>query len=81
LPKPLKSFADAIDRFPRRATLARAIGISGSTIRSWHRRDSIPPEWFAAIGEAAQRLGVALTERQLRSLFQNRLRDKLGEFC
>jgi hypothetical protein len=75
----VQSFSEAIDRFPRRAALAREIGAPASNVRSWWRRDSIPPEWFGRIGAAAKVFGVALTERQLRELFQARLRDKIGD--
>jgi len=77
--KPLNSYREAIDRFPQRAALAREIGVPASTARAWHRRDGIPPEWFARIGRAAKVLGVKLTEGQLRALFDARLNDKLGQ--
>lgn len=79
VPKPLNSYREAIDRFPRRAALAREIRVPASTARAWHQRDSIPPEWFERIGRAAKILGVALTEKQLRTLFETRLRDKLRQ--
>lgn len=77
--KPLNSYKEAIDLFPRRAALAREIGVPASTARAWHRRDGIPPEWFERIGRAAKILDVALTEKQLRALFEERLRDKLRQ--
>jgi len=77
--KPLNSYRQAIDLFPRRAALAREIDVSASTARAWHRRDSIPPEWFERIGRAAKVLNVALTEKQLRALFETRLRGKLRQ--
>jgi len=75
----LNSYKEAIDLFPRRAALAREIGVPASTARAWHRRDGIPPEWFERIGRAAKILDVALTEKQLRALFEERLRDKLRQ--
>jgi len=77
--KSLNSYREAIDLFPRRAALAREIGVPASTARAWHRRDGIPPEWFERIGRAAKILNVALTEKQLRALFETRLRDKLRQ--
>jgi len=77
--KSLDSYREAIDLFPRRAALAREIGVPASTARAWHRRDGIPPEWFERIGRAAKILGVKLTEGQLRALFEARLRDKLRQ--
>ena len=75
----MNSYKEAIDLFPRRAALAREIGVPASTARAWHRRDGIPPEWFERIGRAAKILDVALTEKQLRALFEERLRDKLRQ--
>lgn len=65
--------------FRCQCTLARALGRSESTVRSWYRRDSIPPEWFPRIGEVAQALDVPLTTSQLSALYRARLAERVPE--
>lgn len=72
VPTGIPSYADVLDRFPSRSELADAIGKPESTVRSWHRRDSIPVEHFALIGQAAHQLGIPVTEQTLWDIFKAR---------
>ena len=35
------------------AQMAANVGLPAKTVREWHRRDSIPAEWFAPVVRAA----------------------------
>jgi len=57
-PAPL-SHRQVIDALGGPTALARALEIQAvSTVRYWHRRDSIPAWWFVAISEIAAANGV-----------------------
>jgi len=74
----IRSYREAIERFPSTTKLADAIGKPGSTCRSWHARDSIPPEYFAYVAAAAAELRVAVTEADLWHIFNARARDRIN---
>jgi hypothetical protein len=49
----MQSFAAVIDAFPSAEALGDAIGVPGGTVRQWRLRDSIPPEYWPRVVEAA----------------------------
>lgn len=53
----MKTFKDIIQRWKSAETLARELGEKGVTVRQWGNRNSIPPEKWMAIVEAADRSG------------------------
>jgi hypothetical protein len=54
----MQTFADVIDKFPSAEALATEIGEKGVTVRAWRQRKSVPPRYWSAIANAAQRNGI-----------------------
>ena len=53
----LQTFADIIEKFGY-AKLAEALGRPEGTVSSWKTRDSIPPDVWSSLVDAAARHGV-----------------------
>lgn len=64
----LASFADVIDAFGGPAAYAREVGMSPGAAKQARRRSSIGARWFAPTVEAAQKRGLAVTEKTLAEL-------------
>lgn len=53
----METFRDIIDRFASAEALAAEIKEKGVTVRAWRMRNSIPPRYWPAVADAAQRTG------------------------
>ena len=47
------SFRAIIAKWPSMADLARDVGTTQGVVQAWSLRDSIPPQWWAPLLEAA----------------------------
>lgn len=52
------SFREVVNQFGGAARLARVLGISDITVRSWKFRDRIPNDYWPEIARAARRQGI-----------------------
>ncbi len=52
------TFADVISKWPNAGALARDIGQNRGTVKQWRRRESIPPEHWLSVENAARRRGI-----------------------
>ena len=52
------SFKEVVHQFGGAARLARVLGISNITVRSWAFRDSIPRDYWPEIARAARHQGI-----------------------
>ena len=53
----IQSFRDIIALWDLPSELAEEIGAKANTVSKWAQRDFVPPEWWTAVGDAAQRRG------------------------
>lgn len=53
----MRTFKDVIQRWKSAEDLARELGEKGVTVRQWGNRNSIPPEKWLGIVQAANRAG------------------------
>lgn len=54
---PMRTFKDIIQRWKTAEELAKELGEKGVTVRQWGNRNSIPPEKWLPLIEAAERAG------------------------
>src|SRR5262245_60239346 len=50
-----QTFAEIVCLWPTYDELAQDVGVAYPTVASWRRRSSIPPRWWGAIVQSAQR--------------------------
>jgi hypothetical protein len=62
------TFRDIIGLWDTPEALAEAINAKPAAVRKWKQRDSIPAVWWAAIIEAAEDRGAAITSDQLTAI-------------
>ncbi len=48
-----------IELWPKRALCAKDVGVTEGVVNAWHRRDSIPPEYWHAFVRSAALMGHA----------------------
>lgn len=69
----MDSFREIIGRWPSRSAFGDDVGAKPGTVRMWHTRDFIPPEfWAAAVRAAASRQIDGVTAETMATLAARR---------
>lgn len=55
----MKTIRDVMDRWESAEALAEELGQKGVTVRQWRNRGGIPPRYWLALLEAAERRGFS----------------------
>ena len=53
-----RTFSDVIGLWPTSRDLANALGVEPEAVRNWKARNSIPPEYWVELVDAADRAGI-----------------------
>jgi hypothetical protein len=62
------SFKDVIRLWPNKGFMARDLGVKPSRVEKWFVRDMIPPEFWVAVIQCAERAGFDLIYQDLAAL-------------
>jgi hypothetical protein len=78
----MRSFRDVIAQWPSAVCLAEDLGfqagLGGLRVRAWRRRDSIPPEYWRQLEEAAKRRRIRVTIKILANIAASKHADARG---